>query len=208
MLSKPGQKRYAIGPFECYYIHLHLDPTDELKRDIDRLPDWCMPKEQKLITDIFTSVCDREFSRDTNAQMYVKGAVMQLIAQLNEMLYPFGSPQVHKFERYFENIIAAKNYLDVNYGTKLNLKTAAAISNLSPNFFRTVFSDTVGVSPHEYLIALRIKKAQEYLINTDFSISGIAESCGFETQSYMNNVFISRVGITPYKYRKQYRKEI
>lgn len=208
VLAKPNQKRYAIGSFECYYIHFHLDNADILKANIDRLPDWIFPREAGNIEDIFRNVCDKKFANETNEDMYIKGAVMQLTAELNEMIFPFGLPDVKKYDRYFEEIVNAKKYIDLNYGSKLNLKTVASGVNLSPNFFRIVFKETVGVSPHEYLTELRLKKAQEYLVDTDFSISQIAEVCGFETQSYMNNVFMSRAGITPYKYRKIYRKQM
>ncbi|MBQ0083512.1 MAG: helix-turn-helix domain-containing protein [Clostridiales bacterium] len=208
VLAKPNQKRYAIGSFECYYIHFNLDSADTLKSKIDRLPDWYFPKESKIIEDIFVSVSDKKFTSESNEDMYIKGSVMQLTAILLETIYPFGTPAVRKYDRYFEEIIEAKTYMDLNYASKLDLKTVAAPANLSPNFFRIVFKDTVGVSPHEYLTEIRVKKAQEYLMNTDFSITRIAEACGFETQSYMNNVFKAHTGITPYKYRKIYRKEM
>lgn len=208
VFSKPGQKRYAIGAFECYYIHFKLEASDAIKANIDSLPDWYMPADIKEISEIFTKVCDKQFGEKSNAEMFTIGAVMQLTSLLNEMIYPLGRPAVCKYERYFDEIIKAKTYMALNYGSKLSLKTVASLVNLSPNFFRIVFKEIVGISPHEYLIDFRIKKAEEYLTNTDFTISQIAEVCGFETQSYMNNVFASRIGETPYKFRKSNRKEM
>lgn len=208
ILAKPGQKRYSIGPFECYYIHFNLDPTDPLKANVDLLPDAYEPKDTARIAGIYHNVCDRTFGNTENEDLFIKGSVMQITAELNEMIYPFGIKPSAKYERYIDIVTIAKQYIDLNYATKLSLKTIAERVNLSPNFFRIVFKGIVGMSPHEYLIFVRTKKAQEYLSDTDFSISEIAEVCGFETQSYMNNIFCSKIKTTPYKYRKAHRREI
>ncbi|MBE6805112.1 MAG: helix-turn-helix transcriptional regulator [Ruminococcaceae bacterium] len=122
------------------------------------------------------------------------------------MIYPFGENKTSKHSRYLSEIVKAKTYLETNYGTKITLPTVAAEVNLSPNFFRIVFKELVGRSPHEYLLEIRIRKAEAYLENTDFPINQIADLCGFETQSYMNYVFSKYCGVSPYKYRSMHHK--
>ncbi len=208
ILAKPNQVRYSIGAFECYYFHFLLDVTDPIKSNVDRLPDFYVPSDISRIEDIYHTVCDRTFMSESNEDMFIKGSVMQLTAELNEIIYPFGVITVGKYDRYLDNIIEAKRYIDANYGGKVFLKDLAVTANLSPNFFRIVFKKILNLSPHEYLIAVRIKKACKHLSETDFPISEIAQLCGFETQSYFNNVFLNEVGTTPYKYRKENRKEM
>ncbi len=208
ILAKPGQKRYSFGHFECYYIHFRLDAEDTLKNKVDTLPDSYTPSETDRVSDIFHNVCNRRFFNTENEDYFIKGAVMQLLAAVNEMLYPLGVKYSGKYERYINEISISKQYIEVNYGTDISLKNIAERVNLSPNFFRTVFKSIMGQSPHEYLKKVRIKKAKDYLVNTDFPISQIAVLCGFETQSYLTGIFTKCVGTTPSKYRKTKHKDI
>ncbi len=208
ILAKPNQIRYSIGHFECYYIHFNLAAEDDLKPKVDSLPDFYFPEDISRIDDIFHNVSDKRFSNQDNEEVFLKGAVMQLTAELDELLYPLGIRYAGKYERYINEVVKAKQYIENNYGAQIDLKTVAQLVNLSPNFFRVVFKNIIDLSPHEYLKKVRISKAKDYLVNTDLRMAQIAAICGFETQSYFNTVFRKAVGKTPYKYRELRRKEI
>ncbi len=208
ILAKPGQRRFSIGHFECYYIHFNLDADDILVRKIAQLPDTYIPSQPHRINDIFYAACGRIFSNPENEDYFIKGAIMQLVADITEQLYPLGISYIGKYEHYTGEVTSAKQYIDTNYGTKLNLKIISEQVNLSANFFRIVFKDIMGMSPHEYLLKIRIKKAKEYLINTDLPISQIALLCGFDTQSNLTGIFTKTQGTTPYKYRKNKREKL
>ncbi len=208
VLAKPGQKRYSIGDFECYYIHFNLEADDQFQKKVALLPDTYRPTDAKRINDIFQIVSGRLFANADNEDYFIKGAVMQLVAEIHEQLYPLGVFYSGKYERYISEISAAKHYIENNYGTKINLNTISEKANLSPNFFRKVFKEIMGVSPHEYLLKIRLKKAKGYLLNTDFPIAEIAAICGFDTQSNLTGTFVKKEGTTPFKYRKSGHKEI
>lgn len=205
VLARPGTKRYSYGGFECFCIHFMPEKNDEIIDIIDRFPAWYKPQNLREIEKIFGN-CESRGAFTKNDRMYISGAVLQLVAVLNDMIYPFGENKTSKHSRYLSEIVKAKTYLETNYGTKITLPTVAAEVNLSPNFFRIVFKELVGRSPHEYLLEIRIRKAEAYLENTDFPINQIADLCGFETQSYMNYVFSKYCGVSPYKYRSMHHK--
>lgn len=205
VLVRPGMTRYSYGMFECFCIHFM--PDKDVADIVEKFPAWYIPEKLREIETLFRSSAERGINLQNNS-MYIEGTILQLVSLLNEMLFPFGEKKPSKYARYFNDIVKAKNYLDLNFATKLTLQTVAAEINLSPNFFRIVFKDLVGVSPHEYLLDVRIKKAESYLANTDFPINQIADICGFETQAYMNYIFAKNNGTTPYKYRLQKRTQI
>ncbi len=72
--------------------------------------------------------------------------------------------------------------------------------NLSVGYFSHIFKETMGMSPTEYINMIRINKAKEYLENTDYSISQIAEYVGFSSQNYFCRIFKKYVGVSPGKY--------
>ncbi|MCM0648098.1 AraC family transcriptional regulator [Clostridium swellfunianum] len=97
-----------------------------------------------------------------------------------------------------------KNYIDVHYSSDLNLDYLASITHMSKYYLVRVFKKFMGVSPIEYLISKRISVAKLLLETTDYSIDQIIKVSGFNSQSYFNQVFKERVGISPTKYKKQY----
>lgn len=97
-----------------------------------------------------------------------------------------------------------KNYIDVHYSSDLNLDYLASITHISKYYLIRVFKKFMGVSPIEYLINKRISVAKILLETADYSIDQISKVSGFNSQSYFNQVFKERVGISPTKYKKQY----
>lgn len=93
-------------------------------------------------------------------------------------------------------------YIHNNLGKKLLIKDLAKIENFNQSYFIKWFQQKTGVTPNEYIRELRIKKASEYLRETDMSILDISNLVGYEKQSSLTRLFNSEYGITPAKYRK------
>ena len=68
------------------------------------------------------------------------------------------------------------------------------------HFIRS-FKTITGISPHQYVLQQRIKKAQYLLQQNQISISEIAATVGFCDQSHFTKYFKRIVGITPRQYR-------
>jgi transcriptional regulator GlxA family with amidase domain len=75
------------------------------------------------------------------------------------------------------------------------------VAGLSVCHFARMFKQTVGVSPHCYVLQCRVKRTQELLADTDMPLSEIAIAVGFSDQSHYTRWFREIVGITPGNYR-------
>ena len=69
-----------------------------------------------------------------------------------------------------------------------------------------IFKSEMGVSFCDYLLSLRLSKAEEMLRKTDAKIIDIALATGFNSISYFNREFFKKNGITPTDYRKRHKK--
>ena len=72
---------------------------------------------------------------------------------------------------------------------------------LSYSTFRKLFKHHTGQSPNQYLLALRLKKAQELLQATTLSIQEIADQTGFDTIHYFSKHFKQKHGVSPSSFR-------
>ena len=77
----------------------------------------------------------------------------------------------------------------------------AARLDMSPGYFSSTFKREVHQSTMQYITALRIERAREYLENTDQSVAMIAKSVGYEDSQYFFRVFKKATGQTPAAFR-------
>lgn len=95
-----------------------------------------------------------------------------------------------------------KAYCAKNIASDILIDDLAAIANCSKWHFSRRFAEYEGVSPHRYLMEMRVKYAVQLMENSTFSLKEIAERCGFYDLSYFGKVFKSYMQISPKKYRK------
>jgi AraC-like DNA-binding protein len=86
-----------------------------------------------------------------------------------------------------------------------DFKAYAAKNGISYTSFRRLFKAHTSLAPNQYLLEMRLRKAQRLLINTTLPIQVIAEECGFENSFYFSRFFKQRTGMAPLHYRKQCR---
>ncbi|HEY6247846.1 MAG TPA: helix-turn-helix domain-containing protein [Pyrinomonadaceae bacterium] len=84
----------------------------------------------------------------------------------------------------------------------LSLKSLAAASYLSPFHFSRLFKKLTGVTPHNYLAAVRATRAQSLLATTDMSITEVGTRVGYLSASHFTKAFRSSTGTTPREFRK------
>lgn len=65
-----------------------------------------------------------------------------------------------------------------------------------------VFKESVGMTPNDYWLRLRINHAQKLLQDESKSILDVALDCGFSTSQYFSSVFRKYSGVTPSDYRR------
>ena len=98
-----------------------------------------------------------------------------------------------------------KRYLEANYMNDITLDDLADISHLNKYYMTHAFTKYCGCSPISYLCQIRIQASMELLANTDFSITEIANSTGFSSQSYFSQRFQKSCGMTASAYRKLHK---
>ena len=77
--------------------------------------------------------------------------------------------------------------------------------DLSRYYFSRLFKQSTGLSPYQYVIQQRVKRAQQLLQEGKLKISEIAITCGFAHQSHLNNCFRRLTGVTPKQFLKLHK---
>jgi len=101
---------------------------------------------------------------------------------------------------------AVVKHMCAEMGSALRLAELAEVAGMSRFRLARAFRRTTGMSPHQYLIHLRIRRAVDLMASRELSLGQVAAIVGFTDQSHMTNVFRRVLGITPARYRKALRR--
>lgn len=101
-----------------------------------------------------------------------------------------------------KRMIAAEKYINIHFAENDCLTEAAKQSALTRRRFNELFKACFGLTPNKYLTSLKIEYAKNLISTNYFSISQIAEMCGFSDVYYFCKVFKTETGTTPAKYKR------
>ena len=93
-------------------------------------------------------------------------------------------------------------YVNANLSQDLKLAELAKVINVSPPYFGRLFKQSMDISPHQYVLQCRIKKAKTLLAQGKLPVKQIVQTIGFYDQSHFSRVFRKYVGVTPKQYQK------
>jgi AraC-like DNA-binding protein len=96
-------------------------------------------------------------------------------------------------------------WIDANSHRQINLEDAAVQAGISPFHFLRLFSQTLGVTPHQYLVRSRLRHAARRLADDDSPITDIAYDVGFADLSNFVRTFGRAAGASPLKFRQASR---
>jgi AraC-like DNA-binding protein len=96
-------------------------------------------------------------------------------------------------------------WIDANSHRQIDLEDAASQAGISPFHFLRLFSDVLGVTPHQYLVRSRLRHAARRLADGDSPITDIAYDVGFGDLSNFVRTFHRAAGASPQKFRKASR---
>ena len=93
-------------------------------------------------------------------------------------------------------IIRSKKFIDNNYSNNINLDDTAGEAFFSKFHFIRLFKKYYGVTPHQYLIRVRVAEAKKQL-QSGMSISDACYAVGFESVPSFAKLFKVITGKTP-----------
>ena len=96
---------------------------------------------------------------------------------------------------------SAIKYMNEYYAEKISCGMLASRAYLSTGYFHKVFRAATGVTPIEYLSRIRMEKAAELLVATQFPVQKVASAAGYSDMKHFYNSFRAAYGTTPKKYR-------
>ena len=109
------------------------------------------------------------------------------------------APRVATFKGV--DVAALMQYIDFNYSRIISLEDLSTLAGVNKTTLIGIFKEVYGTTPIRYINRIRLRKAKELLVNTDTSVSEIADLVGFQSIHYFSRFFKAKENCTPMEYR-------
>lgn len=136
-------------------------------------------------------------------EMLSEKIITTLISEYNALNYKdhlFRYVSEDSIERYYRII----EYIQAHMHEKLTLQRAAESERMQKSYFASQWKQMNDQTFLECVNRIRLIKAEELLLFTDFSHSRIIESCGFSDSKYFYKYFMETFKETPKQYKEQW----
>jgi len=196
--AKPGQARHTRFPYECYYVHMVVNEGTVYDM-LTKLPNFFETEKREQYEVLFRKLCKHYDFLEAREEILVQSLILELIYALSEDTKNYrGLPKtVSSRHGMIEDTL---HYIKENLTEDLSLENLCRRAHVSPIHFHHCFKSAVGMTLREFVEEQRIKKAINLLLTTEETLTEIAFSCGFSSQSYFSYVFKRRMKTTPRKY--------
>jgi AraC-like DNA-binding protein len=98
-----------------------------------------------------------------------------------------------------------EEFIDSHLDWSLSVDELASSAGISISHFSKCFRNSVGLTPHSYVMRRRLLRAQDLLLGTNMALSEVALSTGFSDQSHFSRKFHQFMGLPPRSFRLQHR---
>ena len=103
--------------------------------------------------------------------------------------------------------VQAALWLEAHAADVIRLEDVAREACLSPFHFLRLFQRVLGVTPHQYVLRLRLARAARLLADASLSVTEVALEAGFADLSNFVRTFRRVAGVSPGEFRKRARRE-
>ena len=208
-----GNRSFEIGS-SWYYAHFYCDAPsscmEELPRGIyydERISLKPSEKDRYYITLPKLINCEEKTQIKRNFEKMIEAHIHGNIPQTSIRLWQIflecaQNAQDDKVSNgYVEQV---QNYVRQHYIDGFTSAQIQEACGLSYKYAGTLFKEVTGQTIKEYQCALRLRKAEQLLKETNKSIAEIAQLTGFSDVFYFSKIFHRKKGCPPGEYRKTY----
>lgn len=217
---------YIIEPNDLMIFNPHDNHTCE-QIDNRTLDYRCLNINEDIMKKIMSEITGKEYLPKFFQNVIFHSEQVPLLREIHQMIMEerkdFEKEEkllflmkvlVHKFaeqvkDEVLDNDDTIKDicdFIEKNYYKSITLDELSEISKMNKYGMIRKFTKLKGVTPYQYLQAVRINKAKEFLENGE-EVIDVAIKTGFTDQSHFTNFFKKLIGLTPGQYKDIFKEE-
>lgn len=192
-------------PMEC--VMLSLDPMVLSNNGAEdaQLP-WISGVEDRFIEGVCMALRGEVEQKGRSGPLYVESLVQSLAVHLARQYGKASHTLDDSSQPHRPAIRRAIEFIRSNMQRQITLEEIAATAKLSPFHFSRLFKDSIGFSPHQYVLRQRILRAKQLLLRGELTTAAVATEVGFYDQSHFGFHFKRITGMSPRKFTETFMR--
>jgi iron complex transport system substrate-binding protein len=158
-----------------------------------------IPKQTAFFEHQFRLMQDTYSMPSAYSTLTIKGCLYAVAERFFKEISFAPPAQLDLFEQ-------ARQYLEQHFRGPVSIQALAESLGVSRSHLYKQFKDTVGQSPQEYLMRLRLRLAATQLLQSNQSMDQIAANCGLGDKGYLGRVFKRYYQMPPGAYRSMHKQ--
>lgn len=146
---------------------------------------------------------EHESSRKDRLNLMLESLETQIAVLLLREFKTNAMPSINYLPDADSYICSAQEYIRTYFSSNISLQDICNEIHVSQYHFIRTFEKKVGMTPHKYLLSIRMEKAKELLDTGRYSVAETSMLCGYESISNFSTTFKNSVGLSPVAYKKQ-----
>lgn len=207
IIYRPYEKQdytYVASPdSEIYWLHFNGIFAEKILSDL-KLDKLITPVEKNVaLPQLFKKIIFSLKIKEKNYKTICNYRFLKILSILSNSIEERNETLTDKNYSRLQPAILAINERP---NEKHTIEKLAALCFMSKSTFIKVFTKVLGMPPISYVMKQRLENSLYLLLETDYSISEIAERCGYESQFYYSKQFKQNYGCSPLQYRKSHNE--
>jgi AraC family transcriptional regulator len=195
---------FTVMALEPEYLDKVARETFDLDPDGVRLR-TVEGQRDPLITGIAGNLMREAMNGDAGSRLFAESlAAMLAVHLLRNYSERSQAIETDRISSQPRAVVQAVDFIHDNYAMDLSLSDIAAAAHLSPFHLSRIFKKATGVTPHQYLLQVRVNSARSLLSAGagNRSLAEVAAAVGFSDQSHLTRHFKRLLGVTPKQLRQ------
>ena len=186
---------------ECLSFHLSRDLVEAIGDHADAWRRGCVPPVSELM--VLGGLA--QAAATGRADVGLDEVGVAITARFVGLVAGRSASPVAARSRDRRRAVEAAAWIEAHAAENVDLTRAAHVVGLSPFHFLRVFSGVLGVTPHQYLVRARLRRAARLLADDTRPITDVALDVGFGDLSNFVRTFHRAAGISPRGFRRAAR---
>ena len=198
-----GNCRYNERILLSFSGDIFNEKTKNLLEQLSRkriiyVPDAYLPQLEEILFKLEAEYIQEEHEKSILLDIYI----LELLALLCRYQCE-RKAHIHESDKIVYQI---SEYISANYAQDITLESLCKVFAISEAYLSRKFKAVSGIGINQYITYVRISNAEQFLRDSDLSVTEIAEQCGFNGSNYFSAVFKKIKGVPPLKYRQHHVK--
>lgn len=232
-----SEKRYVTEPGNIYFAApgvLHsIENTDSLdiielkfyaygqmRNELEKMPDVFSIAADSLGKELLLRSVEEGFAKRKMYNSAVDAGITVFFMNLGERVldragtrpartsgYVYLDAEEEETDDMDVIIFRLRDYIEKHFDEEITLDDLVNEAHFNKTYFVKRFKDFWEIPPMKYVNNVRLRKADELLLNTDRSVMEIAKQTGFGSIHYFSRKFKEKYGVAPSEYRAQRKKK-